>query len=62
MGMEGLWVAFWGLFFSAWVVLPILLYVRDRSSTLFGTPLRPRPAPPRPTAHPVPAGRRQPWW
>jgi hypothetical protein len=61
-GLPGLWAAFGILFFSAWVVLPIVLYVRDRSSTLFGTPRRPRPAPHRPVARPVPAGRRQPWW
>ncbi|HEU4559019.1 MAG TPA: hypothetical protein VFS20_14260 [Longimicrobium sp.] len=63
MGLAGFWVAFWILFFSAWVVLPIVLYVRDRSSTMFGTPPRRRPAPPRPPAPPLPPGvRQQPWW
>ncbi|HEU4559016.1 MAG TPA: hypothetical protein VFS20_14245 [Longimicrobium sp.] len=56
-GLDGLEAAFWILFFSAWVVLPIVLYVRDRSSTMFGTPRRPRPAPPLP-----PGVRQQPWW
>ena len=61
-GGEGFWMAFWILFFSAWVVLPIVLYVRDRSSTLFGTPPRAHHLPARPPARPMPAGRRQPWW
>lgn len=57
-GRNSLSEAFWILFLSAWVVLPIVLYVRERSAALFGTPPQPRPAPPRP--HPVPAGRRRP--
>lgn len=59
MGLSGLGVAFWILFLSAWVVLPIVLYVRDRSSTMFGTPPRRRPAPQRPLP---PGVRQQPWW
>ena len=67
-GAGGLMVAFWILFVSAWVVVPIVMYVRNRSATLFGTPRppgprRPSPAPPspvvRPVARPVPPGGRQ---
>jgi hypothetical protein len=62
-GVGGLMVAFWILFFSAWVVVPIMMYVRNRSSTLFGTPRPPSPVPPRRVTRPVPpGGRQQPWW
>ncbi len=57
---DGVSEAFRTLFFSSWLVLPIVLYVRERSSALFGTPPQPRPAPPRPAAHRVPTRRRQP--
>lgn len=63
-GLKGLVAAFCILLFSTCVVLPIVMYVRDRSSTLFGTPrppspVRRRPAPPRLVARPVPPGGRQ---
>lgn len=58
-GLDGLTTAFWNLFFSAWVVVPIVIYVRNRSATLFG----PRPQPRGPLARPVaPGGRPPPWW
>jgi hypothetical protein len=58
-GLDGLMTAFWILFFSAWVVAPIVIYVRNRSATLFG----PRPQPRGPLARPVaPGGRPPPWW
>lgn len=59
-GAGGLMVAFWILFFSAWVVVPIMMYVRNRSVKLFGPQRRQtRPAPMRPVA---PGRRPQPWW
>ena len=67
-GVDGLMAAFWILLFSAWVVVPTLAYVNDRSNRLFGprrprSPVPPSPAPPRPVARPVPPGvRQQPWW
>lgn len=58
-GLDGLMTAFWILLFSAWVVVPIVVYVRGHSTRLFGTPRPPSPVP-RPVA---PGGRRpQPWW
>jgi hypothetical protein len=60
-GVDGLIAAFWILFFSAWVVVPIVMYVRRRSATLFGPRLRPQPR--GPLARPVaPGGRPPPWW
>ena len=64
-GVGGLMVAFWILFFSAWVVVPIVMYVRNRSTKRFGPQRQQtRPAPMRPVPRPVaPGGRRpQPWW
>jgi uncharacterized membrane protein (DUF2068 family) len=61
-GLEGLLATIGILLFSACVILPIVMYVRDRTDRLFGPPRpQPRPAPlPRPVAL---GGRRpQPWW
>jgi hypothetical protein len=65
-GLYGLMVAFPVLLFSAVVLVPLLMYIRDRSAQLFGTPRirRPTPIPSAPPVRvPVPAGRRAaPWW
>lgn len=56
----GLLGSFFILILSAMIVLPIVLYVRDRSAALFG---HPRPRVPRPAVPPPPPNRRpQPWW
>jgi len=70
-------VALWILIPSAMVVAPLLMYIRNRSADLFGTPFIPRPpvhppAPyppasalhrPPPPPPPLPPGRRPPpWW
>lgn len=69
-GAAGVGLAVWVLLFSALVVVPILLYVRDRSIALFGIPHPPVPAPryvppPAPVAPPPrigPGGHPVPWW
>jgi hypothetical protein len=62
-GLEGLTVAFWILFFSAWVVLPIVIYVRNRAATLFGPQGQQRRPPPRgPHPQPTAPGGRPPSW
>lgn len=59
-GLNGLPATVGILLFSACVLLPIVMYVRDRTAWLFGPPRRqPRPAPARPLA---PGRRPQPWW
>ncbi|HET7231214.1 MAG TPA: hypothetical protein VFJ16_14475 [Longimicrobium sp.] len=62
-GFTGLFLAFWLLLVSAMVLVPIVLYVRDRSAVLFGPPHAPQPAPQRPVPAPTAPGRRPPpWW
>ncbi|HET7461950.1 MAG TPA: hypothetical protein VFJ82_11910 [Longimicrobium sp.] len=65
-GWPGLGIAFWALTCSAFVVAPIVAYVRGRSIALFGVPRAPVPAPrPAPPPAPVrigPNGRPVPWW
>jgi len=61
-GMTGLLIGFGILACSAIVVVPLLMYIRDRSAQLFGTPRIHHPPPP-PLRMQVPAGRRAaPWW
>lgn len=72
--LQGVFAAIWILLVSAPVVVPLLLYIRNRSADLFGTPFVRRPAvyatpPVSPPLHrpppppPLPTGQRPPpWW